>query len=89
MVQRGRQVVRKGPAALRIEFKRGKAAPMAEDWERQAVLQEITERITEGEFAGEFDDLKAALDETPLLNERDRQQLLQYWVSKEREGGGS
>lgn len=62
---------------------------MAEDWERQAVLQEITERITEGEFAGEFDILKAVLDETPLLTEWDRQQLLQYWVSKEREGGSS
>lgn len=62
---------------------------MAEEWERQAVLQEITERITEGEFAGAYDDLKDELDSAQLLTERDRQQLLQYWVSRERESGAS
>ncbi len=61
---------------------------MAQDWERQAVLQELTEKITEGEFADSYEELKAALEASPLLSGRDRQQLLQYWLSKERESGG-
>lgn len=60
---------------------------MAQDWERQAVLQELTERITAGDFAGSYDQLRAALEAASLLSERDRQQLLQYWLSKERESG--
>lgn len=58
---------------------------MAADWEKEAVVQELTERITAGDFAGDFDALKQAVEVSDLLSERDRQQLLQYWVSKERE----
>lgn len=58
---------------------------MAADWEKEAVVQELTERITAGDFAGDFDALKQAVEASDLLSERDRQQLLQYWVSKERE----
>ncbi len=58
---------------------------MTADWERQAVVEELTERITEGEFAGAYDALKEAVERAEVLSDRDRQQLLQYWVSKERE----
>ncbi|MDX1616452.1 MAG: hypothetical protein R3300_19235 [Candidatus Promineifilaceae bacterium] len=58
---------------------------MGTDWERQAVVEELTEKITEGEFAGDYEQLKAAVERADLLSERDRQQLLQYWISKERE----
>lgn len=60
---------------------------MPQDWERQAVVQELTEQITDGDFAGEYERLKTALDNAALLSERDRQQLIQYWLSKERESG--
>lgn len=58
---------------------------MPADWERQAFRQELTEKITDGVFAGDYDGLKAAMEQTDLLSERDRQQLLQYWMAKERE----
>lgn len=58
---------------------------MGADWERQAVVEELTEKITEGVFAGDYEGLKSAVERADLLSERDRQQLLQYWVSKERE----
>lgn len=58
---------------------------MTADWERQAVVEELTERITDGEFAGAYDELRKAVERAELLSDRDRQQLLQYWVSKERE----
>lgn len=58
---------------------------MSTDWERQAVVEELTERITDGEFAGDYEHLKQVVERADLLSERDRQQLLQYWVSKERE----
>lgn len=57
------------------------------DWEREAFLQELTEKITDGVFAGDYDGLSAAMAKTDLLSERDRQQLLQYWMAKERESG--
>ena len=58
---------------------------MPADWERDAYRQELTEKITDGVFAGDYDGLKEALEKTNLLTERDRQQLLQYWMAKERE----
>ena len=58
---------------------------MPADWERQAFRQELTEKITDGAFSGDYDGLKEAMDQTNLLTERDRQQLLQYWMAKERE----
>jgi hypothetical protein len=58
---------------------------MAEEWERQAVIQELTERITQGDFAGAFDALTGEIDAVGFLDDRDRQQLLQYWMSTERE----
>lgn len=58
---------------------------MAEEWERNAVKQEITELITDGAFAGDYRALKQAIDSSKLLDERDEQQLLQYWMAKERE----
>ncbi|MFP3853284.1 MAG: hypothetical protein ACLFWD_03200 [Anaerolineales bacterium] len=60
---------------------------MPADWERDAIRQELTEKITDGFFAGDYDGLKAAMEKTDLLSERDRQQLLQYWLAKERESG--
>lgn len=60
---------------------------MPQDWEKQAVVQDFTERITNGDFAGDYQRLKTELDGAGLLSERERQQLLQYWVSKEREAG--
>jgi hypothetical protein len=58
---------------------------MPADWERAAVLEALTERITEGDFSGDYDRLSRTLAAEPLLSERERQQLLQYWMSKERE----
>ncbi len=58
---------------------------MPADWERDAFRQELTEKITDGVFAGDYDGLKQAMEQTDLLSERDRQQLLQYWMAKERE----
>ncbi|MGA9531741.1 MAG: hypothetical protein WBR18_03405 [Anaerolineales bacterium] len=60
---------------------------MAEEWERQVVIQELTERITNGDFAGAFDSLTQEIDAVGFLDDRDRQKLLQYWMSKERERG--
>lgn len=60
---------------------------MAQDWEKQAVVQEFTERITDGEYSGEYEQLKSELENAAILTERDRQQLVQYWLSKERESG--
>ena len=61
--------------------------PVPADWEREAFLQELTEKITDGVFAGDYDGLNGAMEKTDLLSERDRQQLLQYWMAKERESG--
>jgi hypothetical protein len=58
---------------------------MALDWERQAVIDELSERINKGAFKDGFDDLKRALDESDALTETDRQRVLQYWVAKQRE----
>lgn len=60
---------------------------MSHDWEKQAVVQEFTERISDGDFAGDYDRLKSDLDAAGILSDRERQQLLQYWISKEREAG--
>lgn len=60
---------------------------MAHNWEIQAVVEEFTKRITDGDFSGNYDLLKTELEASDLLSERDRQQLLQYWLSKEREAG--
>jgi hypothetical protein len=60
---------------------------MPEEWERQAVLHELTERITTGEFGGNYDGLKRAIEQSGALDERDQQKLVQYWLSKERERG--
>lgn len=69
------------PGSLRREDIKG----MGTDWERQAVVEELTERITDGEFAGDYERLKRTVERADLLSERDRHQLLQYWMSKERE----
>jgi hypothetical protein len=58
---------------------------MPADWERQAFRQELTEKITDGVFNNDYDGLTEAMAQTDLLTERDRQQLLQYWMAKERE----
>lgn len=64
-----------------------KVVSMPAEWERQAVIQELTERIKEGEFAGAFDSLTEAIDDFGFLDDRERQQLLQYWMATERERG--
>jgi hypothetical protein len=60
---------------------------MALDWERQAVIDELTERINQGAFENNYGDLKRALEESDALSEPDRQRVLQFWVAKERELG--
>jgi len=64
-----------------------KEPPLPQDWESDAVRQELTERISQGDFSGDFEAIKAAIDGAGLLTEREQQQLLQYWLSKEREAG--
>ncbi|MGA9190572.1 MAG: hypothetical protein WBZ24_02485 [Anaerolineales bacterium] len=62
---------------------------MALDWERQAVIDELSQRITQGAFDGAYDDLKRALDDSDALTESDRQRVIQYWLAKQREQGTS
>lgn len=63
------------------------AVGMVQEWERQAVIDELTERIDRGEFVGGYEALKAILEGSDALTERDRQRVMQFWVSKEREIG--
>lgn len=70
---------------LRLEAGEKESNAMTADWERQAVVEDLTERITDGEFAGAYDELNEAVERAEVLSDRDRQQLLQYWVAKERE----
>jgi hypothetical protein len=66
--------------------KQGKET-MALDWERQAVIDELTERINQGAFDDGYDELQRALDDSDALSEPDRQRVLQFWVAKQRERG--
>ncbi len=63
---------------------------MSTDWEKQAALQSLSERIRAGEFAANFEALQAELDALDdLLDARDRQQVLQYWFAVEKRDQGS
>ena len=58
---------------------------MALDWERQAVIDELTQRINQGEFVDAYDALKQALADADALDERDQQRVVQFWLAKQRE----
>ncbi len=60
---------------------------MALDWERQAVIDELTQRINQGAFDDGYKDLKRVLDRSDALTEPDRQRVIQYWLAKQREAG--
>lgn len=62
---------------------------MALDWERQAVIDDLTERINQGAFDDAYEDLKQALADADALDERDRQRVVQFWLAKQREKGRS
>ncbi len=60
---------------------------MALDWERQVVIDELTQRINQGAFDAGYDALKRTLDDSDVLTEADRQRLIQFWLAKQRERG--
>jgi hypothetical protein len=58
---------------------------MALDWERQAVIDELTQSITQGAFNDNYERLTQVLNASDALTELDRQRVIQFWLSKERE----
>jgi hypothetical protein len=62
---------------------------MALDWERQAVVDELTQGITQGAYDDDYEKLRQVLEASDALTGDDRQRVLQFWLSKQRERGAT
>ncbi len=60
---------------------------MALDWERQAVIDELTQDISQGIYDNNYQELKQVLDTSDACTEVDRQRLVQFWLARQRERG--
>lgn len=60
---------------------------MALDWERQAVIDELTQNISQGTYDNNYEQLKLVLHTSDACTEADRQRLVQFWLARQRERG--